>query len=137
MGRVQLHNERNRHKPGNGKTGAPPPAPYTYGPITENNDKDNAIVGGFTVGLGMDVAILPNVFLRGEWEFVGFAQVNGIRTSDQYRPCRRRHKVLAPERPPSTSFPVIAAVDRAFRLDYLRQWDTPPQRGAPIWKDRL
>jgi opacity protein-like surface antigen len=62
-------------------TGAPPPAPYTYGPITENNNKDNAIVGGFTVGLGVDVAILPNVFLRGEWEFVGFAQVNGIRTT--------------------------------------------------------
>jgi outer membrane immunogenic protein len=59
----------------------PPPAPYTYGPITESNNKDNAIVGGFTLGLGLDVAILPNVFLRAEWEFVGFAQVNGIRTT--------------------------------------------------------
>ena len=29
----------------------------------------------------MDVAILPNVFLRGEWEYVGFAQVGGIRTN--------------------------------------------------------
>ena len=29
----------------------------------------------------MDVALLPNVFLRGEWEYVGFAQVNGIRSS--------------------------------------------------------
>jgi opacity protein-like surface antigen len=47
---------------------------------TQSSAKNNAIVGGFVVGLGMDVAILPNVFLRGEWEFVGFAQVNGIRT---------------------------------------------------------
>lgn len=53
----------------------------TFGPQTETDTKDNAIVGGFTVGLGMDVAILPNVFLRGEWEFVGFAPVNGIRSS--------------------------------------------------------
>ena len=46
-----------------------------------SNAKDNAIVGGFTLGLGLDVAILPNVFLRGEWEYVGFAQVNGIRST--------------------------------------------------------
>jgi opacity protein-like surface antigen len=58
-----------------------PTAPYTYGPITQSNNKDNAIVGGFTLGLGMDVAILPNMFLRAEWEFVGFAQVNGIRST--------------------------------------------------------
>jgi opacity protein-like surface antigen len=43
--------------------------------------KDNAIVGGFTLGLGLDVAILPNVFLRAEWEYVGFAQANGIRST--------------------------------------------------------
>jgi outer membrane immunogenic protein len=52
-----------------------------FGPITQSNNKDNAVVGGFTLGLGMDVAVLPNVFLRGEWEFVGFAPVNGIRSA--------------------------------------------------------
>lgn len=46
---------------------------------TQSNAKDGAIVGGFVVGLGMDVAITPNVFLRGEWEYVGFAPVSGIR----------------------------------------------------------
>jgi opacity protein-like surface antigen len=45
----------------------------------QSNSKNNAIVGGFTFGLGMDVAILPNVFLRGEWEFAAFAPVGGIR----------------------------------------------------------
>ena len=58
-----------------------PALPYTFGPITQSNNKDNAVVGGFTVGLGMDVALLPNVFVRGEWEFVGFAPVNGIRSA--------------------------------------------------------
>lgn len=46
---------------------------------TQSSAKDGAIVGGFVVGLGMDVAITPNVFLRGEWEYVGFAPVSGIR----------------------------------------------------------
>jgi len=52
----------------------------TFGPATDSNNRDNAIAGGFTVGVGMDVAILPNVFLRAEYEFVGFGQVNGIRS---------------------------------------------------------
>ena len=53
----------------------------TFGPQTQSNNKNNAIDGGFTLGLGLDVAVLPNVFLRAEWEFVGFAQVNGIRST--------------------------------------------------------
>jgi opacity protein-like surface antigen len=57
-------------------------SPPTYGPNsdTQSNSKNNAIVGGFMVGLGVDVAVLPNVFLRAEWEFVAFAPVGGIRT---------------------------------------------------------
>ncbi len=54
--------------------------PAAFASITQSNNKDNAVVGGFTLGLGMDVALLPNVFVRGEWEFVGFAPVNGIRS---------------------------------------------------------
>jgi len=56
--------------------------PATYGPNTDSqsSSKNNAVVGGFMVGLGMDVAVLPNVFLRAEWEFVAFAPVSGIRT---------------------------------------------------------
>jgi len=52
----------------------------TFGPLTQSDAKDNAVVGGFTLGLGMDVALLPNVFLRAEWEYVGFAPTNGIRS---------------------------------------------------------
>lgn len=48
---------------------------------TQSSAKNNAIIGGFTVGLGVDVALAPNIFARGEWEFVAFAPVNGIRAS--------------------------------------------------------
>jgi len=27
----------------------------------------------------MDVAVLPNVFVRGEWEYIAFALLGGIR----------------------------------------------------------
>ena len=56
-------------------------APFAFGPQTLSDNKDNAIVGGFVTGLGVDVAILPNVFLRGEWEFVAFAPVHGLRAN--------------------------------------------------------
>jgi opacity protein-like surface antigen len=52
----------------------------TFGPTTQTDQKDNAFSAGFLVGLGMDVALLPNVFLRGEWEFIAFAPVGGIRS---------------------------------------------------------
>jgi len=59
----------------------PAGAIVTFGPQTLTSAKDGAIVGGFVTGLGLDVAVLPNVFLRGEWEFVAFAPVGGIRSS--------------------------------------------------------
>jgi outer membrane immunogenic protein len=50
-----------------------------YVPAPESTTKNNAIAGGFVAGLGMDVAIMPNVFLRGEWEFTTFMAMQGIR----------------------------------------------------------
>ena len=60
-----------------------PPAQATYGPFTFVNAdaKDNAFAAGFVFGLGMDVLLAPNMFLRGEWEYVAFAPVGGIRTT--------------------------------------------------------
>ena len=45
------------------------------------DSRDNAYSGGFVAGLGLDVALMPNVFLRGEWEFVAFSEVGGTRSS--------------------------------------------------------
>jgi outer membrane immunogenic protein len=48
--------------------------------LTSSEGKNNAFVAGATAGLGLDVAIMPNVFLRGEWEYVYFAPLHGINT---------------------------------------------------------
>src|SRR5665213_730605 len=48
---------------------------------TESDSKNNAVVGGALVGLGLDVAVLPHVFVRAEWEYIAFAPVGGIRTT--------------------------------------------------------
>ena len=42
--------------------------------------RDSVFAAGFVAGLGADVALLPNVFLRAEWEYTFFSPVNGIRS---------------------------------------------------------
>jgi len=54
--------------------------PYSFGPQTDSEGQDNKFAAGFVAGLGVDVAVTPNVFVRGEWEYVGFASIGGIRT---------------------------------------------------------
>ncbi|MGA8388269.1 MAG: outer membrane beta-barrel protein [Pseudolabrys sp.] len=66
------------------RTGTPiPPAPGFAFDITDTagNGKDNAIVGGVAGGLGIDWALSPGMYLRGEWEYVAFAPVNGSRSN--------------------------------------------------------
>jgi opacity protein-like surface antigen len=46
-------------------------------PMIEN--KNRAAAYGGVVALGVDVTLLPNLFLRGEWEYIAFAPVSGIR----------------------------------------------------------
>jgi opacity protein-like surface antigen len=41
----------------------------------------NALLYGFTVGGGLDWALTPNVFLRGEFEFIQFAPIANISVS--------------------------------------------------------
>ncbi len=51
------------------------------GTYTLNESKNNAIVAGLSTGLGIDLALAPNIFVRGEWEFNAFAAVAGIRVN--------------------------------------------------------
>ncbi len=46
-----------------------------------SDTKDNTFQVGFVAGLGMDVQVLPNLFLRGEWELIDFWKVGGILTT--------------------------------------------------------
>jgi opacity protein-like surface antigen len=50
------------------------------GTFSLSDGKSNAIVAGFVTGLGLDVAVTPNVFVRAEWEYAAFAPISGIRT---------------------------------------------------------
>ena len=53
----------------------------SLGPVSSTNTQNNAIAYGVTAGLGLDIGLLPNVFLRGELEYVYLAPVNGIQVS--------------------------------------------------------
>jgi outer membrane immunogenic protein len=57
-------------------------APCTYYPaLSQGNSQNNAMAYGVTAGLGVDVGVLPNVFVRGELEYIYFAPINGIQFS--------------------------------------------------------
>lgn len=56
----------------------PPNPPPNFGPLTNSESGSNTIAYGFAAGLGVDVSILPNVFLRAEWEYVQFAPIHDI-----------------------------------------------------------
>ena len=43
--------------------------------------KTDAYVGGVSAGIGLDLAILPNVFVRGEWEYIAFSEIGDTRSS--------------------------------------------------------
>lgn len=79
VGRFNYANTATTTVSGISTTATPP----TYGPIvdTESNSKNDAVVAGALAGLGLDVAVTPNVFLRAEWEYVAFAPVGGIRAN--------------------------------------------------------
>jgi outer membrane immunogenic protein len=49
---------------------------------TQTDSKDNAISAGPLIGLGVDVAVLPNVFLRAEWEYAAFGRVGDMRATN-------------------------------------------------------
>jgi outer membrane immunogenic protein len=58
-----------------------PALPNDFGPVTQSESVNHQLGYGYVYGLGVDVAVMPNVFVRGEWEIVAFDKVGGIRTS--------------------------------------------------------
>ncbi|WP_170146014.1 outer membrane protein [Rhodoplanes elegans] len=51
---------------------------YTLSPGSQGESKPGQFIYGWTAGLGVDVALTQNVFLRAEWEWVQFNSVAGI-----------------------------------------------------------
>jgi outer membrane immunogenic protein len=62
-------------------------APYTPTfecagfPQAPGASQNNALLYGLSAGAGLDWAVAPNVFLRGEFEYVQFANINNISVS--------------------------------------------------------
>ena len=50
---------------------------------TEVRFKNGAFSPGVAAGLGVDISLMPNLYLRAEYEFVGFAEIEGIRPTIQ------------------------------------------------------
>lgn len=48
-------------------------------PQTDN--RDGVIAYGFTAGLGIEAAVMRNLFVRAEWEFVEFPNISDMRVS--------------------------------------------------------
>jgi outer membrane immunogenic protein len=63
----------------------PPTTPNTL-PLSlprdpQSQSQDGLFVYGFTAGLGVDIALMQNLFVRAEWEFVEFPNVSDMRVS--------------------------------------------------------
>jgi len=52
-----------------------------YATPTTGGSHYNVFPVGFVAGLGIDVSLLPNMFLRGEWESVIFSPIGGLRSN--------------------------------------------------------
>jgi outer membrane immunogenic protein len=57
-----------------GPTNSPPLLPLGLVPQTVTQTQESKFLYGYTFGAGMDMAVMPNVFVRAEYEFIGFAQ---------------------------------------------------------------
>ena len=61
-----------------GTAAAPNCVPFSF---TSSETRNNAFAYGWAAGGGLDVLVFPNVFLRGEYEYLSFGSVSGIRAS--------------------------------------------------------
>jgi outer membrane immunogenic protein len=62
-------------------TGAYPVCPCGTFSQTATTGRNSQVLVGFDAGLGLDVLLTQNIFLRGEYEFVQFAPVSGVNIS--------------------------------------------------------
>jgi opacity protein-like surface antigen len=58
-----------------------PLPPLSFGPTSNANGSDNTYLYGAAFGAGMDVGITPNLFVRGEFEYIYFAPMAHIQAS--------------------------------------------------------
>jgi opacity protein-like surface antigen len=71
----------------------PPPDPNSCDPVatppcipfafSQSSGRNGALLWGWSIGGGVDVIVMPHVFLRAEYEFIGFAPFANISTAVQ------------------------------------------------------
>ena len=61
-------------------SGNAPPVTVTF---AESDTKNGAFIWGWAVGGGVELMVAPKVFMRGEYEFIAFQQVFGIKSQIQ------------------------------------------------------
>ena len=68
------------HKAGFSGSRRSPIDPIPDAPFDQSRTevKDGGFYGGYTGGLGLEWAVFPNVFLRGEWEYVVLPNIQGL-----------------------------------------------------------
>jgi outer membrane immunogenic protein len=57
-----------------GPINTPPNLPVSFTPQTVTQGQQSSFLYGYALGAGMDIAVMPNVFVRAEYEFIGFVQ---------------------------------------------------------------
>ena len=67
------------------ETVCPAPTPLSCTPFsfTESESKNGAFIFGWSFGGGLDIMLMPNIFLRGEYEYVAFSPVWDIKANIQ------------------------------------------------------
>ena len=78
--------DRGQARHGNAPDNTEPAPDFNYPPGsdpagTKTESQANAIAYGAAAGLGVEVSILPNMFLRAEWEYVQFAPIHDIQVN--------------------------------------------------------
>jgi opacity protein-like surface antigen len=56
-----------------------PQATFNFGPQTKSDQQKDTIAYGFTTGAGIDIALTQNVFVRAEYEYIGFLPVHDFK----------------------------------------------------------
>jgi outer membrane immunogenic protein len=54
---------------------------YVVAPITKSDNRSGAFGFGYTAGLGIDIALMSNVFMRAEYEYVGFQDFQSMKVN--------------------------------------------------------
>jgi opacity protein-like surface antigen len=47
---------------------------------SSSESKKAAFIYGWSAGLGVDMMVMPNVFVRGEFEYISFTEIQGIQS---------------------------------------------------------